>query len=347
MKYLCLVYLDAERWAACSDAECVDYVQQLSPGQANVALPRPVFQKRAGQSQAEIGVDDAARVLRVGGGRLAQHGVVNTGLLQSPNTICKARPHPGLARRRQGLHQPGQGQGFRRGHRHGLGAAAGVAAFAASDLPPLRALLGHAHADDRFVYGVHEGQQFVQPHLTPWRGVGDLHVAPRHAHHDLQQRPWHVRPSTKLDATTPAAPVSAPGVGAAAHRRAASRRPSGPNSKARARRWSRPQTGPRRRLGRRFLQCAEQTSAGEFWADCTLLLTPLGSQELARNIEVQRCPKSTSSPAHPRLPCPCRGRAAPPRRVPSPNTGRPIRRQSRSTAPPARWPWSGGRPACE
>ena len=29
MKYLCLVYLDAERWSACSDAECADYVQQL------------------------------------------------------------------------------------------------------------------------------------------------------------------------------------------------------------------------------------------------------------------------------------------------------------------------------
>ena len=33
MKYLCLVYLDAERWAACSDAECADYVQQLDAGQ--------------------------------------------------------------------------------------------------------------------------------------------------------------------------------------------------------------------------------------------------------------------------------------------------------------------------
>ena len=32
MKYLCLVYLDAERWAACSDLECADYVQQLVAG---------------------------------------------------------------------------------------------------------------------------------------------------------------------------------------------------------------------------------------------------------------------------------------------------------------------------
>ena len=29
MKYLCLVYLDAEHWSACSDAECAAYVQQL------------------------------------------------------------------------------------------------------------------------------------------------------------------------------------------------------------------------------------------------------------------------------------------------------------------------------
>jgi hypothetical protein len=32
MKYLCLVYLDAEHWAACSDPECADYVQQLVAG---------------------------------------------------------------------------------------------------------------------------------------------------------------------------------------------------------------------------------------------------------------------------------------------------------------------------
>ena len=30
MKYLCLVYLDAEHWDACSDAECADYVEQLA-----------------------------------------------------------------------------------------------------------------------------------------------------------------------------------------------------------------------------------------------------------------------------------------------------------------------------
>ncbi len=29
MKYLCLVYLDAERWSACNDAECAAYAQQL------------------------------------------------------------------------------------------------------------------------------------------------------------------------------------------------------------------------------------------------------------------------------------------------------------------------------
>lgn len=32
MKYLCLVYLDAEHWSACGDAECGDYVQQLVEG---------------------------------------------------------------------------------------------------------------------------------------------------------------------------------------------------------------------------------------------------------------------------------------------------------------------------
>ena len=29
MKYLCLVYLDAEHWSACEDAECADYAGQL------------------------------------------------------------------------------------------------------------------------------------------------------------------------------------------------------------------------------------------------------------------------------------------------------------------------------
>ncbi len=37
MKYLCLVYLDAEHWAACSDAECADYVQQLDAGRRLLA----------------------------------------------------------------------------------------------------------------------------------------------------------------------------------------------------------------------------------------------------------------------------------------------------------------------
>jgi hypothetical protein len=33
MKYLCLVYLDAEHWSACSDKDCFAYVQQLQAGQ--------------------------------------------------------------------------------------------------------------------------------------------------------------------------------------------------------------------------------------------------------------------------------------------------------------------------
>ena len=37
MKYLCLVYLDAERWAACSDLECADYVHKLAAGQRLLA----------------------------------------------------------------------------------------------------------------------------------------------------------------------------------------------------------------------------------------------------------------------------------------------------------------------
>ena len=39
MKYLCLVYLDAERWAACRDPECADYVQQLAAGRLLAAEP--------------------------------------------------------------------------------------------------------------------------------------------------------------------------------------------------------------------------------------------------------------------------------------------------------------------
>ena len=30
MKYLCLVYLDAEHWSACSDDECADYAERLA-----------------------------------------------------------------------------------------------------------------------------------------------------------------------------------------------------------------------------------------------------------------------------------------------------------------------------
>ncbi len=30
MKYLCLVYLDAEHWNACSDDVCADYAQQVA-----------------------------------------------------------------------------------------------------------------------------------------------------------------------------------------------------------------------------------------------------------------------------------------------------------------------------
>ncbi len=37
MKYLCLVYLDAEHWSACSDAECADYVRQLAEGKRLLA----------------------------------------------------------------------------------------------------------------------------------------------------------------------------------------------------------------------------------------------------------------------------------------------------------------------
>jgi hypothetical protein len=33
VKYLCLVYLDAAHWNACSDQVCADYVQHLAAGQ--------------------------------------------------------------------------------------------------------------------------------------------------------------------------------------------------------------------------------------------------------------------------------------------------------------------------
>jgi hypothetical protein len=37
MKYLCLVYLDAEHWSACSDPECAAYAQQLVDGRRLLA----------------------------------------------------------------------------------------------------------------------------------------------------------------------------------------------------------------------------------------------------------------------------------------------------------------------
>ena len=37
MKYLCLVYLDAEHWSACRDAECADYAAQLAAGRRMLA----------------------------------------------------------------------------------------------------------------------------------------------------------------------------------------------------------------------------------------------------------------------------------------------------------------------
>ncbi len=37
MKYLCLVYLDAAHWDACSDQVCADYVQQLEGGRRLLA----------------------------------------------------------------------------------------------------------------------------------------------------------------------------------------------------------------------------------------------------------------------------------------------------------------------
>lgn len=37
MKYLCLVYLDAEHWNACSDDDCADYAQQVASSQRLLA----------------------------------------------------------------------------------------------------------------------------------------------------------------------------------------------------------------------------------------------------------------------------------------------------------------------
>ncbi len=37
MKYLCLVYLDAEHWDVCSDIICAEYAQQISDSQRLLA----------------------------------------------------------------------------------------------------------------------------------------------------------------------------------------------------------------------------------------------------------------------------------------------------------------------
>jgi hypothetical protein len=37
MKYLCLVYLDAEHWSACADADCAAYAQQLEDSRRMLA----------------------------------------------------------------------------------------------------------------------------------------------------------------------------------------------------------------------------------------------------------------------------------------------------------------------
>ena len=37
MKYLCLIYLDAENWNACSDIVCADYAQQITQSQRLLA----------------------------------------------------------------------------------------------------------------------------------------------------------------------------------------------------------------------------------------------------------------------------------------------------------------------
>jgi hypothetical protein len=37
MKYLCLVYLDAEHWSACADADCAAYAHQLAQGNRMLA----------------------------------------------------------------------------------------------------------------------------------------------------------------------------------------------------------------------------------------------------------------------------------------------------------------------
>ena len=37
MKYLCLIYLDAENWTACSDIVCAEYAQQITQSQRLLA----------------------------------------------------------------------------------------------------------------------------------------------------------------------------------------------------------------------------------------------------------------------------------------------------------------------
>jgi hypothetical protein len=37
MKYLCLMYLDAEHWSACNDAECAEYAAKVAAGQRMLA----------------------------------------------------------------------------------------------------------------------------------------------------------------------------------------------------------------------------------------------------------------------------------------------------------------------
>ena len=37
MKYLCLIYLDAENWNACDDTVCADYAQQIAQSQRLLA----------------------------------------------------------------------------------------------------------------------------------------------------------------------------------------------------------------------------------------------------------------------------------------------------------------------
>lgn len=37
MKYLCLVYLDAEHWSSCADAECAEYAGRLDAGRRLLA----------------------------------------------------------------------------------------------------------------------------------------------------------------------------------------------------------------------------------------------------------------------------------------------------------------------